>query len=552
MVDYLSKTNSSVLSDTATNANGTTFVLVCLLHAFVKNWLHVGNKSTDDISVSDGRVSVSTEDDMAFNFSYHDCSHYYTLRRRGYGICGDENNMTDIVDCVLYRFMVKMDAERKCPNNKMYYYYFWPTQNSELRTWYSPRAVSPVWLSKIQVFYSYMVESLGVDGMCVNDAAWGSKNENNVREAMLSKRKCLYYSDLQVREAAEEVCANDIITPDNHVIITYYDCFWYRLMGELGAKTVCKELLAKLRSRRHNQEICRSYSCVMDLIGGIVCIIGITCNVLTLHMFCSGAVKLPTSYQLIALAVVDVILLVLWVVLVLNYEMFYFNINSDSPYMRVIHFVISICIWPFYRMAHTSTNWLTVFIAVYRYVAICKPTSNKYSHLEQHGKKYVMMVIVVAVLYNIPRFWDWHLEQDERYDGQVEYRIFEKLVLGTRYWVIMYAVFIVYIPFLILGFVTTRMLVKIWQRKRRNKSSQNSQDNVTVILLSILVTFIICHIPRIIYPIIEPRIRCDDGFLFYLSMTGKVFVAVNSAANPFIYFFLNKSFRSALATRCHC
>ena len=43
---------------------------------------------------------------------------------------------------------------------------------------------------------------------------------------------------------------------------------------------------------------------------------------------------------------------------------------------------------------------------------------------------------------------------------------------------------------------------------------------------------------------------CNNVGMF--AVASYVFTALNSAVNPFIYFVVNKEFRSSLATHCHC
>ena len=62
--------------------------------------------------------------------------------------------------------------------------------------------------------------------------------------------------------------------------------------------------------------------------------------------------------------------------------------------------------------------WLTVFIAVYRYLAICKAYGNVYSHVMLHGQKYVKLIVILIILYNVPLFIEHYLETYDK-DGQV-------------------------------------------------------------------------------------------------------------------------------------
>ena len=200
-------------------------------------------------------------------------------------------------------------------------------------------------------------------------------------------------------------------------------------------------------------ESCRMYYFVMfTVVGSCICLIGLICNVISLYTFCRGVVQTATSYQVIWLAVVDSLLLLGWFACIaLRYAMKYFHEDWDR---RVIFPITFVYIEDVYFTAHTCTMWLTVFIGVYRYLAVCKPHSKQYCHIERHGQKYIVLVLSMAVLYNIPRFCEAYLARGE-INGQVKYdsiwtSLGESFQYRLVYWTIMYSVFVVCLPFIIL------------------------------------------------------------------------------------------------------
>ena len=218
-------------------------------------------------------------------------------------------------------------------------------------------------------------------------------------------------------------------------------------------------------------EACIMYGFVMlTIVGGCICLIGLICNLISLYSFCRGVVSTATSYQLIWLAVVDSVYLFTWFVFLVLYPAmkYFYDGESDLLYWRVTEPIILAYIYPVYYTAHTCTIWLTVFIAVYRYLAVAKPFTNQYRHIERHGQKYVVLVLCMAVCYNIVRFCEYYLVREERSDGLVKFvqqsRNFDWGVYNLVYLAIMYPVLIIGSPLIIIIIMTARILVAMKKR----------------------------------------------------------------------------------------
>ena len=281
-------------------------------------------------------------------------------------------------------------------------------------------------------------------------------------------------------------------------------------------------------------------------------------------MFCRGLVKTPTTYQLQWLAFVDVTFLVShWFIWNLLHVKSYDNVTSDL-YWHSIDSVLFVCFQPLHWVARSCTVWLTVFIAVYRYLAICKPYGNVYSHVMLHGQKYVKLIVILTIMCNFPVFIRFSLEPYEKY-GQVYIRVVSPDLLIQSYeFYHMYYVYatealVVCLPLIILCFVTVKILLELNKRQKKQSNMQTSstpQASITAVLITILITFAICQIPyflywALLYNFPSLKYRCGS-FRFYFQEFVDVRFLLNSAANGYVYFFMNKSFRDALFSRCEC
>ena len=528
---------STAVSAAGTDIDGMTLIILCHLYASVTQWLPAGNTVTNN-----SMVSSTDANDMTFRFSSPDCTDYNSLTKLGYGVCADKGKVlrneyklkwVDATGCLFYHFMIKMGAREQCANI------------SEVND--TTNETTMTLISKDRHFYSFITEFVDVERMCTN-ITMDTNVERQIKEGILSERICRKCHDW-VLLGFEKMCTYNIDckTPPSH-----YECAWYRFMADLSAESDCLPTYDKTTA-------CSYYNFVMvSVVGGVVCLIGPVCNSISLCTFCRGKVKMSTSYQFQWLAGVDSLVLV--VVLghyAVYYAMLYWQYDPDNVYFRVIDPVMNVYIMRLYPIASACTNWLTVFIAVYRCLAICKPYGNLYHHIERHGQKYVVIVLLMAVIYNIPYFFTFHLVQKEIYcqthfsanvtswGRSDKYKVYNKIIEK---------VLSVCIPFIILLTVTTLILVKLKKRSKKKSNMQSApapKGNVNAILICILVTFIITQFPRLVYNILWLVLPEECGsFVYYFHSIAVVCVAVNSVANPFIYFFMNKEFRSSLGSCC--
>ena len=179
-----------------------------------------------------------------------------------------------------------------------------------------------------------------------------------------------------------------------------------------------------------------------------------------------------------------------------------------------------------------------------------------------HGQKYVKLIVILSILYNFPMFIDFYLESYEK-DGQIYIRYKKTGLLSNQFYYVYYIYvtqpLVFCLPLIILCFVTVKLLVKLSKRQKKKSSMQTSstsQTSVTAVFITILITFAICQIPYFLYWTILQYIpslefRCGS-FRFYFREFVYVGLLLNSSANGYIYFFMNKSFRDALFSRCEC
>ena len=390
--------------------------------------------------------------------------------------------------------------------------------------------------SKDRFLITFLVDTLNAGNICQHE---NNTETSRYRKEIFSYSDCYWY---YMFSRHLSVCVYN-----TSETVAYDECLLYRFIKDLDPERGCQKYASLLKS-------CDLYKPLTEgLIPTAVCVTGFTANVLSLHMFRQSVTKTSVFYQLQWLAVVDAAYLATGLVTyALPNTLTYFKVTSDL-YWNVINPVVQVCLEPLFYTTQICTVWLTVLIALHRYVAVCNPFSNVDSHCKKHGRKHAALVMVLNVLYVMPYLFMFFLQPYEA-DGHTYFRKMFTDFISVRFYEVylhyIYATIVVCMPFLVLLFVTVSILVKLRKRKQKRKNMQNSdtqQNNTTVILLTILIAFMICQFPDLICICIlwkKPHsYYICGGLIFYLLPLARMGLLLNSSVNGFIYITLNKTFR---------
>ena len=521
-----------------------TLPYMCSLFGFMKKWLQEEGVSVDstmiyDTNTIDQKENIfSVVDCVFYKFVFHPmtvkdsmCESNFLLHET------DPRNLIRFINCITYHFMTKVGAKDSCFNDQVKF------------------DINAL-LSKDRLFHNFMADTLDAGNTCqaTNDTV------------TLSADNCDWYIKFIKDYQTESTCTYNTQRFDTTPINSYRDCLHYRFMKSLGADSVCQVSLIEKCDWYYNM--------VQSLVPTCICACGLIGNLLPLCMLGSGAVETPIAYQLLWLAGVDItFILTWWIVEVLPEILRYYSEKyALTAYQNSIVSVMFVCLRPLANVARSCTVWLTVLIGLYRYQVVCKPYNSLTSHCKQHGHKYVVLVVILSFLYNIPYFCEYYLHRLESgYFNYARTGLVNKEMLDIYSRI--HAAVIVSLPCLILFFATVSILLKLKKLKQRRSSmqtSQTSQDSITVMLVAILILFITCQLPYFVWSGFGGDIRNPDlddslgwlnekkkiqgcgSFMFYMRRLVDAGLLLNSSANGFIYFLLNKTFREALFSRCPC
>ena len=303
---------------------------------------------------------------------------------------------------------------------------------------------------------------------------------------------------------------------------------------------------------------CLLYSFVVyTIVVGMLCILGTVGNLTAFIVFWKDNVKTSTSFLFQGLSFIDTVMLVCVFPLYcinpfVQYTEMLEGYSDFNPYVLVLGL-------PLAFVAQTATIWVTVLVGVNRYISVCKPYQAPRLCTVAQAKKQLAIVLVFAVLYNIPKFFEskllWLTDANN-----ITMVVPTHTEFGTNkiylivYGNIFYLVFLLILPLFILTVLNIKLInaLKALRKKRAEMQSRQQQqdNNVTFVLIIVVLVFTLCQAPalvnQILWNVLNDDARGCGGFQFFYSRISNTLVIVNSSVNFLIYFLFNTRFRQVL------
>lgn len=303
---------------------------------------------------------------------------------------------------------------------------------------------------------------------------------------------------------------------------------------------------------------CRLYSFVIyTIIGGLLCLFGIIGNSFTFFVFLRDSKKTSATFLFQALSIIDTLLLIT-VVPVYSLLPLVEHTGLYADYKRFGYGVVLVYVFPCAFLAQTATIWLTVLVAVNRYIAVCLPYQAARLCTVSQAKKQLSIVLFLAVLYNIPKFVEARLDFSVDARGVIAVPQYRTIGNNSLYFIIygnlMYTIFLMALPLLCLTILNIRLIRALAQLKKKRAQMlnlrQQQDNNITFVLIVVVIVFTVCQTPalanQILWSALARPSRACGGFQFYFSRISNLLVIFNSSVNFFIYFAFNTRFREIL------
>ena len=163
-------------------------------------------------------------------------------------------------------------------------------------------------------------------------------------------------------------------------------------------------------------------------------------------------------------------------------------------------------LFPVNHISMTGSIFTTVGVTVERFLAVHKP--HYYNQIIKNVSthrlrllKYSLTISVLAVVFNIPKFLEGQVlydEDDQPYNFPSDLRYNYLYNAVYHCWVRL--IFLGIIPFALISSLNIKVYLAIKKLRKRN---EKQEECLCIILITIVLVFFICNLPRLILNIHE-------------------------------------------------
>ncbi|CAO1411623.1 unnamed protein product [Diamesa serratosioi] len=277
-------------------------------------------------------------------------------------------------------------------------------------------------------------------------------------------------------------------------------------------------------------------------------LLGIAGNIISLIILSKPRMKSSINYLLINLARCDIVLIVT--------SMLHFGLPLIYPYTGFLRFyclkifpIQSFVVYPIATIVRTTIPYLTLAVTLERYVAVFYPLKSKALCTYNRAKIYVYSIVLICILFNIPKFFEIGLKEhlDDEYGTVycIESTEFRKDPLYVKIYINWISnIFIIYIPFISITIINTLIYLKV-RKINRHRQQMNWMEirelKLATILFAIVIVFLCCNILPLILNIVE---AIDNEIDTRIVKMSNLLLTINSSVNFLVYVAYGEKFRN--------
>ena len=306
--------------------------------------------------------------------------------------------------------------------------------------------------------------------------------------------------------------------------------------------------------------VCLIYDFAIEAVAmGVLCLFGFVGNILSTICLRKDKSKTATPFLLISLEIADTLFLIaVLFIRVLPTIVQY----TRWPALLPIFPYLGKYVFPLALVCEMGTIYLTLLVTLNRYVSVCLPYQANDVCSPKNARIHVVLVWIFSFLYNIPRFFEYEIVEHISLDNQTfrsadPSEMAQTSLYKILYSNIMYSVVMFLVPLTILCILNARLIIALNRTKQKRKQllndhSSRSEDDITLVLIVVVLVFVVCQTPALITQVLSSLLpsevkRCPNAFFFYERISD-LLVVTNSSINFLIYSFCSKRFRQILAS----
>ncbi|KAL7645233.1 UNVERIFIED_CONTAM: hypothetical protein RMT77_003619 [Armadillidium vulgare] len=305
------------------------------------------------------------------------------------------------------------------------------------------------------------------------------------------------------------------------------------------------------------------YQIIHGYLSLIVCILGGLSNALNIIILTRREMVNSTNTILTGLAVADLLVL-------LEYASFAIMYITDEYRSKSYgHAVYILFHAHFTQVTHTVAISLTITLAVWRYIAICKPHLNLVLCTLPRSRIAVSVAYILSPILNIPNYLMLTINTANSSSNHPLYlvdfteRAKNGILQSVHFW--LYSVLVKLLPCFLLTMLIYHIIRAMYNAKRRKQNLMNLRspsmdyerriprmerltEKTTRMLLTVLVLFLITELPQGILSFLSGVYGHNFFRECYLHWGDfmDLLALLNSAINFFLYYIMSQQFRLTL------
>ena len=212
---------------------------------------------------------------------------------------------------------------------------------------------------------------------------------------------------------------------------------------------------------------------------------------------------------------------------------------------------------------------MLLLVTMDRFIYVCMPLRAQDIFNSRTRRVMSVLVFVIGLLYNIPRFfdscvWTFHdLCSGIRYSRMVYTLPFNNTYYFDIYQYALYLLLLYVGPLSILVVLNTKLILAIQRSRRRHRQfdtcqvahhMHQSEANASIVLIIIIIVFIFCETPELVLKILIVLRRHMESlemmftrdFIHTFSTTSELLMVLNSTVNFYIYCAFGRRFRHVM------